>query len=161
SGARSSGARSSGAVFVVAHGFTNSTAKPSTRAVLQGLARFGDVVALDFRGHGRSGGRATVGRDEVLDLAAAVRVARSPADRRAAWSPEPVDSVVAVSSPSRWFVRDSRPMRRVHWLLEHPLGPAVGRVLGVRLDAPWTDIPLTPLEVVDRIAPTPLLLVHG
>jgi pimeloyl-ACP methyl ester carboxylesterase len=166
-----------GPVFVIGHGFTNSIAKVSTRAVIDGFARFGAVIALDFRGHGRSDGFGSVGRDEVLDLDAAVGFAgqqgygrvhsvgfsmgASIALRHAALGARSVDTVIAVSSPSRWYIRETAPMRRVHWLLENPLGPVVGRLLGVRLGAPWPVIPQTPLEVIERIAPTPLLLVHG
>ncbi len=35
-----------------------------------------------------------------------------------------VDAVVSVSALSRWFVRDTVPMRRVHWLCETALGRA-------------------------------------
>ena len=42
------------------------------------LCRFGEVRALDFRGHGGSAGGSGVGGDpEVLDVDAAVRSARS------------------------------------------------------------------------------------
>ncbi len=37
----------------------------------------------------------------------------------------------------------------------------MARALGVRLGAPWAEVPPSPIEVVHRIAPTPLLLVHG
>ena len=166
-----------GPAFVVGHGFTNSTAKPSTRAVIDAFADFGGVIALDFRGHGRSDGFGSVGRDEVLDLDAAVGAARgagyttvhsvgfsmgaSIALRQAVLGVEPVDTVTSVSSPSRWYIRETLPMRRVHWLLESPFGPTVGRFLGVRLGEAWPVIPETPLEVIEKIAPTPLLLVHG
>ncbi|WP_229674674.1 alpha/beta hydrolase family protein [Nakamurella endophytica] len=166
-----------GAAVVVAHGFTNATAKPSTRAVVDRMARHAAVYAVDFRGHGRSGGRASVGRDEWHDLDAAVERARTDgyrtvsvvgfsmgaavALRHAVLGRRPADAVVSVSSPSRWFIRDSVPMRRVHWLLEHPSGRLVGRALGVRLATPWPEIPTTPLEAVAGVAPRPLLLVHG
>ena len=162
---------------MIGHGFTNSIAKSSTRAVIDAFADFGGVVALDFRGHGRSGGLASVGRDEVLDLDTAIAFARSfgyrqvfsvgfsmgasIALRQAALGVQHVDAVVAISSPSRWYIRETLPMRRVHWLLESRLGPITARFLGVRLGVPWTEIPATPLEVVRQIAPTPLLLVHG
>jgi len=166
-----------GPAFVIGHGFTNSTATGSTRTVLDRFAQFGSVVALDFRGHGRSAGLASVGRDEVLDLDAAVLFARTHcyapitsvgfsmgaaiALRHAGIGDQRPDRVVAISSPSRWYIRDTRPMRRVQALLEHPLGPLFGRLIGVRLGPAWTDIPLSPIEAVDKIAPIPLLLVHG
>ena len=51
-------------------------------------------------------------------------------------------------------------MRRVHWLLEHPVGPLVSRAFGVRLSKPWDEVPLSPLECIGRIR-VPVLLVHG
>lgn len=41
--------------LVVCHGFTHHTAQRATQGVLHTLARSGPVVALDPRGHGRSG----------------------------------------------------------------------------------------------------------
>lgn len=73
-----------------------------------------------------------------------------------------VDAVVSVSAPSRWYVRDTPPMRRVHWLIERRLGRAVARtVLGTRIACGWDSPPEPPVEIVGRIAPIPLLLVHG
>ena len=172
-----------GPTFVVAHGMTNATGRVSTRAVLDRFATHGPVVAFDFRGHGRSGGRSSVGRDEILDVDAALAFARATTDRpvvlvgfsmgaavalrhagRARTDPAltaAADAVVAVSPPARWFLRESGSMLRVQWLLEHPIGPLVAPRLGIRLGAPWTTVPSTPLDEVSRIAPTPLLLVHG
>ncbi len=172
-----------GAAFVVAHGMTNATARPSTRAVLDRLATHAPVVALDFRGHGRSAGRSSVGRDEILDVDAALALARRLGHRhltligfslgaavalrhagRARTDPAlsaAADAVVAVSPPARWFLRETRSMLRVQWLLEHPVGPLLAPRLGIRLGEPWDSVPSTPLAEVGRIAPTPLLLVHG
>jgi len=178
---RIEGSDPSSIALVLAHGFTNDIGKPTTRAVMGEFARYGPVVALDFRGHGRSDGRSSVGRDEVLDIDAAVRFARDAgyqqvavvgfslgaavALRYAGSSPGDVrsrpDAVVAVSAPSRWYLRNTVSMRRLHWMLEHPLGGLVGRVKGLRLGSPWAQLPRTPLEMVANIAPTPLLLVHG
>jgi alpha-beta hydrolase superfamily lysophospholipase len=64
--------------FVVAHGFTNSIARPSFGRVVGWLRRFGEVRAVDFRGHGASGGASSVGGDlELADLDAAVDAARA------------------------------------------------------------------------------------
>lgn len=162
--------------FVLAHGFTHGIAKPATRAAIAAFARHGAVVAADFRGHGRSGGRSSVGRDEILDLDAVVRWTRAAgyesvtvvgfsmgaaiAVRHAALGAARPDAVVAVSAPSRWYVRESVPMRRLHWLLEHPLAVQMGAALGVRLGEPWQDLPPSPVETAAQIT-IPLLLVHG
>ena len=165
-------------VIVVAHGFTGSIDKPGVRTVCQVLARHAGVVAFDFRGHGRSTGHSTLGDLEVLDLDAAVTWARAAGYRRVVtcgWSMggsvvlrhaalhRGVDAVVSVSAVSRWFYRGTPPMRRVHWAAETRLGRLLTRrVLGTRITAAgWADVPESPVEVVGRIAPTPLLLVHG
>nr|WP_037680621.1 alpha/beta fold hydrolase [Streptomyces albus] len=73
-----------GPVIVVAHGFTGSLGRPAVQRVADVFAEHAAVVTFSFRGHGRSGGRSTVGDREVLDLAAAVRWARSFGHRRVA-----------------------------------------------------------------------------
>lgn len=73
------------------------------------------------------------------------------------------DAVVAVSSPARWYYRGTAPMRRLHWVVEQPVGRLVGRYgLGTRIDSRgWNPAPLPPVSAVPLIAPAPLLLVHG
>lgn len=73
-GAEADGA---GTAIVVAHGFTGSADRPAVRRAAQVFSQRAAVVTFSFRGHGRSGGRSTVGDREVLDLAAAVAWARS------------------------------------------------------------------------------------
>ncbi|MCI4041876.1 alpha/beta fold hydrolase [Streptomyces sp. TRM75563] len=62
--------------IVVAHGFTGSADRPAVRRAARAFAQRAAVITFSFRGHGRSGGRSTVGDREVLDLAAAVAWAR-------------------------------------------------------------------------------------
>lgn len=163
---------------VVAHGFTGSLDKPGFRAVVDRLAQHAGVVAFDFRGHGRSTGHSTLGDREVLDLDAAVRCARelgyadivtcgwsmggSVVLRHAALHRD-VDAVVSVSAVSRWFYRDTVPMRRLHWAVETRIGRTVARHAFKTRITPhgWAEVPESPVELVGRIAPTPLLLVHG
>ncbi|WP_437034462.1 alpha/beta hydrolase [Streptomyces sp. enrichment culture] len=73
------------------------------------------------------------------------------------------DAVVSVSAPARWFYRGTAPMRRLHWLVTRPSGRLVGRYgLRTRIHhRQWDPVPLSPVEAVPRIAPTPLLIVHG
>ncbi|MDQ0991679.1 pimeloyl-ACP methyl ester carboxylesterase [Streptomyces sp. V3I7] len=168
-------------VFVIAHGFTGDADRPHVRRAARVLARYGAVVTFSFRGHGASGGRSTVGDREVLDLAAAVAWARelgharvvtvgfsmggSVVLRHAALhrGPGGVDAVVSVSAPARWYYRGTAPMRRLHWLITRPEGRLVGRYgLRTRIHhRDWDPVPLSPVEAVPAIAPTPLLVVHG
>ncbi|MFJ1594740.1 alpha/beta hydrolase [Kitasatospora albolonga] len=64
-------------VIVVAHGFTGSVDRPAVRRAARVFSQRAAVITFSFRGHGRSGGRSTVGDREVLDLAAAVTWART------------------------------------------------------------------------------------
>ncbi|MFJ9829096.1 alpha/beta hydrolase [Streptomyces sp. NPDC101160] len=167
---------------VVAHGFTGSVDRPALRRAVAAFRGHAAVVSFSFRGHGGSGGRSTVGDREVLDLSAAVRWARELGHRRvvtvgfsmggsvvlrhAAIAKEAdarTDAVAAVSAPARWYYRGTPPMRRVHWVVTRPLGRVVGRYgLGTRIDTrDWDPVPLSPVEAVPLIAPTPLLIVHG
>ncbi|MFH8614634.1 alpha/beta hydrolase [Streptomyces sp. NPDC017979] len=176
-----------GGAVVVAHGFTGSVDRPAVRRAVAVLARRAAVVSFSFRGHGRSGGRSTVGDREVLDLAAAVEWARALGHERVATvgfsmggsialrhaalhasgrggrTEARTDAVAAVSAPARWYYRGTPSMRRVHWVVTRRLGRAVGRYgLGTRIDdRDWDPVPLSPVEAVPLIAPTPLLIVHG
>jgi pimeloyl-ACP methyl ester carboxylesterase len=163
---------------VVAHGFSGSVDRPAVQAVARALAHHAGVVAFDFRGHGRSTGRSTLGDKEILDLDAAVRFARelgyadvvtcgwsmggSVVLRHAALLRD-VDAVVSVSAVSRWFYTGTKPMRRVHWAVTTRVGRFVTRhLLKTRIAAEgWTPVPESPVEVVPAIAPIPLLVVHG
>ncbi|MFB8414624.1 alpha/beta hydrolase [Streptomyces albidoflavus] len=80
-----------------------------------------------------------------------------------AHGPAHTDAVVAVSAPARWYYRGTAAMRRLHWVVTRPLGRAVGRYgLRTRIHtSDWDPVPLDPAEAAARIAPTPLLLVHG
>jgi pimeloyl-ACP methyl ester carboxylesterase len=173
-------------VFVIAHGFTGGVDRPHIRRVARAFARHGAVVTFSFRGHGASGGRSTVGDREVLDLAAAVRWARELGHARVATvgfsmggsvvlrhaalygrghreHEARTDAVVSVSAPARWYYRGTAPMRRLHWLVTRPEGRLLGRY-GFRTrihHREWDPVPLSPVEAVPRIAPTPLLIVHG
>jgi pimeloyl-ACP methyl ester carboxylesterase len=163
--------------IVVAHGFTGAIDRPAMRTVARGLSPFAGLLLFDFRGHGESTGRSTLGDREVLDVEAAVAAARTLGYREVVtcgWSMGAsvvvrhaaltggVDAVIAVSGPSRWHVRDSIPMRKLMWLVETKPGRAVARrAYNLRIGDAWVDDPESPVEVVGKVAPTPLLVVHG
>jgi len=72
------------------------------------------------------------------------------------------DAIVSISSPGYWFERGTSPMRLIHWAVETRIGRVATRIATrTRLGEQWVELPESPVEVVGRIAPTPLLLVHG
>ena len=173
---------------VLAHGFTGSADRPHVWRVASALAAHATVLLSDHRGHGLSAGLSTLGDREVLDVDAGVAELRrrghapivtcgwsmggSAVLRQAALRGRllhghrvafPPDAVVSVSATSRWFVRDTVPMRRLHRLVETRSGRMLARRwLGVRIDGrAWPEIPESPIDCVARIAPIPLLVVHG
>ena len=172
-------ARGGAPAYVIAHGFTGSTRSPKLRRICAQFAATGAaVLALDFRGHGRSGGYSTLGELEVHDLTAAVTFLRDKGHLAVAvigWSMGgsvalryaglggDVDAVVSISSPGHWWERGTAPMRLVHWAAETRLGRLVTRLAtGTRTaTSGWSVLPESPVEVVAAIAPRPLLIVHG
>jgi pimeloyl-ACP methyl ester carboxylesterase len=164
--------------FVVAHGFTLNWRQPYVWRVARRLNLHGGVLAFDFRGHGRSGGASTLGDKEIYDLDVVVRYARelgyeqvvpvgfsmgASVVLRHAGLLGGVDAVVSVSGPGRWYYRGTPSMRRVHWAIEHTSGRVFAKlVMNTRINqGRWDPVPLPPAEAAARIAPTPLLIVHG
>jgi pimeloyl-ACP methyl ester carboxylesterase len=173
---------SSELAFVLAHGFTGNAQQPKVRRIATLLNRWGGVLSLDFRGHGGSAGWCTLGHLEVLDVAAAVRLARDLGYRQVASigfsmgasvvirqayldrdGPSAVNAVVAVSGPAFWYYRGTPVMRVVHHLVEHAAGRAALRARGVRLwGGGWpTPPPVPPFEAVAGLGHVPLIIVHG
>jgi pimeloyl-ACP methyl ester carboxylesterase len=164
--------------LILVHGFTGNWRQPATRRIAARLSQVGGVIAIDLRGHGRSGGLSTVGAREVLDVDAAVRHARHLGYRRVALVGfsmggmcvirhaalvGSVEAVVSVSAPSRWYYRDTKPMRQAHWAIERPLGRLTVRLARhTRITSKgWAQEPAAPYRVASRIAPVPFLVVHG
>ncbi len=167
-----------GLAIVLAHGFTQNWQRPSVWRVATRLNRFGGVVTFDFRGHGRSGGVSTLGDKEIRDVEVAVGYARELGYRRIATVGFSmggsivlrhgaliggVDAVVAVSSPGQWYYRGTRPMRLVHFAVASRTGRLVARTrLKTRIgNGKWDPVPMPPADAAARIAPVPLLIVHG
>jgi fermentation-respiration switch protein FrsA (DUF1100 family) len=164
--------------IVVAHGFTQDWQRPGVWKVTTRFNKFGGVVVFDFRGHGRSGGKSTLGDREINDLDIAIRYARELGYQRIvsvgfsmgasivlrhAALIGGADAVASVSGPGHWYYRDTVPMRRLHWAVEHKVGRAVtAAFLNTRISqGRWDPIPMPPAEAAARVSPTPLLIVHG
>jgi pimeloyl-ACP methyl ester carboxylesterase len=164
--------------IVLAHGFTLCWQHGAVWNAARRLNRSCGVITFDFRGHGRSGGLSTLGDREIKDVDVVLRYARELGYQRVATVGFSMgasivlrhagliggaDAVVSVSGPGRWYYRGTRPMRKVHWAVEHRLGRLVTRtLLNTRItNGRWDPVPVPPADAAAKIAPTPLLIVHG
>jgi len=164
--------------IIVAHGFTLSWQRPNVWRVANRFNHMAGVITFDFRGHGRSGGLSTLGDREIHDLDVAVAWARELGYQRIAAVGFSMgasvvlrhagligglDAVVSVSGPGRWYYRGTERMRWVHRAVERRAGRYVTRRwLNTRINPEgWKLIPVPPAEAAAKIAPVPLLIVHG
>lgn len=155
-------------VLIVAHGFTSSKNAPEIVETCEHLSRAYDVLALDLRGHGESGGRYDLGLDSVArDVAAAVRLARALRYRRVALmgfslgaaacvicaaEVGGVDAVVAVACPAA-------PLSGSRWArFSVPLWRGWAHLMGTRVSTggTWKRFPA---DVVGEMS-APILIVH-
>jgi pimeloyl-ACP methyl ester carboxylesterase len=169
---------SDGLSYLLGHGFTGNALQDRVKAISDRLNGSGaSVLALDFRGHGASGGLSTIGVSETADIEAGVGWLRErrPASPvvtigfsmgasivvRHAGLGGSVDAVVAVSGPGRWYERGTEPMRRLHYGVETRLGRLALRwAFKTRVGGGWDLLPAAPVEVAGAIA-APMLIVHG
>lgn len=168
-----------GPAVAILHGFGGHHRKPRFALLAERVAAFGAVLTVDLRGHGRSGGRCTLGDREELDALAAVAWLRERGHEwvallgvsmggaaairgaGAAQGAAKPDAVCTVSTAARWGLRTSREMRVLERLpVSTPGRAAVRGVLRTRMARGW-GFPDEPVTRVAGIAPAPLLLVHG
>jgi pimeloyl-ACP methyl ester carboxylesterase len=164
--------------LVMAHGLMGWHRKPRFAVFAELLSHWCTAYPFDLRGHGRSGGRSDFGGAEIHDLDAVVARARADghetvvtlgtsmgaiaAIRQAALLGG-VDGVVAISSLASWDWHDEADpavLRRFRAQVETAAGREALRLLGVRLTEGWVP-PEPPEEVVGKIAPAPVVIVHG
>jgi len=167
----------SATVVVYAHGFLSTKNSGAIPGFLERLGARLDLVAFDSRGHGESGGHASFGGAELADLDTVVRYARGLGYRRVvtvgssmggaivirhAAAAGGVDGVATIGA-----FASARPLRRpaTALALHAAYGTAAGQTLASRvrgtrlgrLDLGGDQ----PIDVVHRVAPRPLLLIHG
>jgi pimeloyl-ACP methyl ester carboxylesterase len=161
--------------LVFCHGFTGWHRKSRLVGFQEQLSTGFTVYAFDFRGHGESEGLSSFGAKEHLDVEAVVARARADGFERVVTFGASmggiavirhgalvngVDAVVAVSTPARWSGHSSEAVRRMTWLTATGPGRRLLRAWGTRVSAEW-DGAEDPADLVARISPTPLLLMHG
>ncbi|AZM61465.1 MULTISPECIES: alpha/beta hydrolase [unclassified Streptomyces] len=142
------------------HGASGGRSTVGDREVLDLAAAVGWARELGYARVATVG--FSMGGSVVLRHAAAATAAAA-AEEGGGGGGSSVDAVVSVSAPARWFYRGTAPMRRLHWLVTRPSGRVVGRYgLRTRIHhRQWDPVPVSPVEAVPGIAPTPLLIVHG
>lgn len=163
---------------VLVHGLMGWHAKPKFAVFAEHLTEWFTVYAFDMRGHGGSGGVSDYGGAEIYDVAAVVALARREghgtvvssgtsqggiAVLRHAGLLGGVDAVVGISSLAYWDWRDgAEPLarRQLDARIGSRSGRAALRAWGVRLPDEW-DEPESPEDIVGKIAPTPVVIIHG
>ena len=172
-GARLQGPTDAFATVVLVHGLVHSARTPRIHRFARMLAAHTHVLVPELRGHGRSGGRCTLGRDEPLDVAAAVAAAPpglpvvtvgvslgGAAVLLHAGTQGGVAGVVAVSAPARWATWDTPATIRVRRYVDSRTGRQVlARVLRTRVADTLEEVPDSS-AVVARIVPAFTLIVH-
>jgi pimeloyl-ACP methyl ester carboxylesterase len=161
--------------IVVVHGFSNRSRSPEVHRLVMTLSRWAHVVAVDLRGHGRSGGRSTLGVKEPWDVAAAVSAASAFAPELpvvavgvslggassllAAGRGSPVAGVIAVSAPAWKDLSSPAGARLARWC-----GSRRGRFVllalsGTRVDPTGREAERA-ADAVSAIAPGFVVIAH-
>ena len=164
--------------IVLGHGLMGWHRKPRFAGFAELLTRWFTVYAFDFRGHGSSGGVSDFGGSEIHDVEAVSDLARRAghpavvtcgtsmgaiAVLRHGGLVGGVQTVVGISSLAYWDWHGGaapRARRKMQARIATPAGRTALRMWGVRLPGHWEPSE-SPEEVVGRISPTPLVLVHG
>jgi alpha-beta hydrolase superfamily lysophospholipase len=164
------------ASVVLVHGFASSSDEPRVVALAAALHDAGyAVLTYDARGHGVSGGEATIGDTERFDVATAVDVALD--DSRpvivvgasvgaiavlhyAADAPRPIAGIVTVSCPARWRLPVNARGILSALVTQTPVGRWFARTrMNVRI-ATRAKRPAPPVELITRVG-VPVAIVHG
>lgn len=174
SGARLQGPPDAFATVVLVHGLVHTSRTPRIHAFAHLLSSDVNVLVPELRGHGRSSGVCSLGRDEPLDVEAAVQAAATAglpvvtvglslggaSVLLHAGTFGGVAGVVAVSAPSRWDTWDTPATVRVRRSFESAVGRQVlTRVLRTRVTRELVAVPDS-RTIVGAIAPAFTLVVH-
>lgn len=162
-------------VIVLAHGFYNNKDVYLFREMAAALHDYYDVLSFDFRGHGKSDGLFSWTHHETKDLRTVVSYAKDQGYKKIgvigfslgaavtlieASQNRNISSVIAVSAPYDLWKIDFR-FWEPEMLKDLKLNLGMkGKGKFIRPGNPFL-VKLRPIDVVDRISPTPCLFIHG
>jgi pimeloyl-ACP methyl ester carboxylesterase len=162
-------------VVIIAHGFYTNKDTVLFKSMTDAFSKEYDVIAFDFRGHGKSSDVFTWTALEQKDLRAITSYAKENKYAKIgvigfslgaaialveASCQKSIDSVIAVSSPADLGSINYHFWEKDMWEdLKLNLG-IKGRGKGVRPGSPSLQ-KIRPIDIVDKISPTPVLFIHG
>jgi pimeloyl-ACP methyl ester carboxylesterase len=162
-------------VVIIAHGFYTNKDTVLFRRMAETFSKEYDVIAFDFRGHGKSSDVFTWTALEQKDLQAVIAYAKENHYTKIgvigfslgaaialieASLHQSIDSVIAVSSPAdigrinyHFWEKDMWKDLALNFGIK-------GRGKGIRPGSPSLQ-KIRPIDIVDKISPTPVLFLHG
>jgi len=162
-------------VIIIAHGFYTNKDTVLFKRMTEAFGKEYDVIVLDFRGHGKSGGAFTWTAHEQKDLQAVIAYAKENNYAKIgvigfsfgaaialaeASSHKNIDSLIAVSTPAGLGSINYHFWEKDMWEdLKLNFG-AKGRGKGVRPGSLFLQ-KIRPIDIVDKISPTSILFLHG
>lgn len=162
-------------VIVLAHGFYNNKEVYLFKRMAEKLCSTYDILRFDFRGHGKSNGWFSWTCNEPLDLRTVISYAVDRGYKKIgvigfsmgaatalieASQNRNINSVIAVSSPYDVWKIDFRFWEK-EMLNDLKLNLGMkGKGKFIRPGNPFLP-KLRPIDVIEKISPTPCLLIHG
>ena len=160
-------------VVIVAPGWCMTKDSNAFTKIAEFFAEYFDVISLDFRGHGESGGMFTFTAKEIMDIDAVVRYARKNNYKKIylagfslggamvliyASKSIFIDKVIAVSAPSDFDKIENEMWKKEAWG-ETFKKFELERFMSVR-PSPVIRNKIKPIDIVDKIK-VPTLFVSG
>ncbi len=161
-------------LVVVAHGFFQNKDTKITRQIAETFFNEFDVLVLDFRGHGTSGGRFTLTARESEDLMTYLESVKNRYEKigvigfslggaiaiQAASRTKLIRSIISIAAPATFGSIDYHFWRKEAFdnLIDNFSSNGIGK--GVRLGNPFLK-KLKPLECISNLNNTPIFFIHG
>lgn len=172
-------------LLIIAHGFASTQRSLGIVWLAEALLDRYDTLTFDWRGYRQSGGRATLGEDETMDLEAVLAQARTLGYHRVGLIGESMggllvlsilgaqalhstqtasslpawypDRIATTGAPASYLLTGPPRPQMVRYLAPRPWLRPAARLMGFRMGA------FKQVQSVDFIAgiPVPLLLIHG